>query len=109
MCPLNFKGTEYAFARKFLLRNLSGNSGWRTEEAKARHDARKVRAEIEAPEVTIGQSSEGGEADAGNFPINRRLETTKNIFQSGTRVELVSMSDPFYEANAWRTKNRTVH
>lgn len=65
LVSLNFKGTEYAFARKFLLRNLSGNSGWRTEEAKARHDARKVRAEIEAPEVTIGQSSEGGEADAG--------------------------------------------
>lgn len=37
LVSLNFKGTEYAFARKFLLRNLSGNSGWRTEEAKARH------------------------------------------------------------------------
>lgn len=62
----NFKGPEYAFARKFLLRNLSGNSGWRTEEAKARHDARKIRTEIEAPEVTIGQAViEGGEADAG--------------------------------------------
>lgn len=56
----------YAFARKFLLRNLSGNSGWRTEEAKARHDAHKIRTEIEAPEVTINQASiEGGEADAG--------------------------------------------
>ena len=66
LVSLNFKGTEYAFARKFLLRNLSGNSGWRTEEAKARHDARKVRAEIEAPEVTIGQAIiKGGEADAG--------------------------------------------
>ena len=65
LVSLNFKGAEYAFARKFLLRNLSGNSGWRTEEAKARHDARKVRAEIEAPEVTIGQATiEGGEADA---------------------------------------------
>lgn len=64
LVSLNFKGTEYAFARKFLLRNLSGNSGWRTEEAKARHDARKVRAEIEAPEVTIGQASEGGEDHA---------------------------------------------
>lgn len=63
---LNFKGPEYAFARKFLLRNLSGNSGWRTEEAKARHDAHKIRTEIEAPEVTINQASiEGGEADAG--------------------------------------------
>ena len=66
LVSLNFKGAEYAFARKFLLRNLSGNSGWRTEEAKARHDARKVRTEIEAPEVTIGQANiEGGEADAG--------------------------------------------
>ena len=66
LVSLNFKGTEYAFARKFLLRNLSGNSGWRTEEAKARYDARKVRAEIEAPEVTIGQAIiKGGEADAG--------------------------------------------
>ena len=65
LVSLNFKGTEYAFARKFLIRNLTGNSGWRTEEAKARHDARKARTEIEAPEVTIGQSSEGGEADAG--------------------------------------------
>ena len=66
LVSLNFKGAEYAFARKFLLRNLSGNSGWRTEEAKARHDARKVRAEIEAPEVTIGKAViEGGEADAG--------------------------------------------
>ena len=65
LVSLNFKGAEYAFARKFLLRNLSGNSGWRTEEAKVRHDARKVRAEIEAPEVTIGQATiEGGEADA---------------------------------------------
>lgn len=64
LVSLNFKGTEYAFARKFLIRNLTGNSGWRTEEAKARHDARKARTEIEAPEVTIGQSSEGGEADA---------------------------------------------
>lgn len=65
LVSLNFKGAEYAFARKFLLRNLSGNSGWRTEEAKARHDARKVRTEIEAPEVTIGQATiEGGEADA---------------------------------------------
>lgn len=61
LVSLNFKGPEYAFARKFLLRNLSGNSGWRTEEAKARHDARKIRTEIEAPEVTIGQASEGGE------------------------------------------------
>lgn len=66
LVSLNFKGPEYAFARKFLLRNLSGNSGWRTEEAKARHDARKVRTEIEAPEVTIGQATvEGGEVDAG--------------------------------------------
>lgn len=66
LVSLNFKGAEYAFARKFLLRNLSGNSGWRTEEAKARHDARKIRTEIEAPEVTINQASiEGGEADAG--------------------------------------------
>lgn len=65
LVSLNFKGTEYAFARKFLIRNLTGNSGWRTEEAKARHDAWKARTEIEAPEVTIGQSSEGGEADAG--------------------------------------------
>ena len=66
LVSLNFKGPEYAFARKFLLRNLSGNSGWRTEEAKARHDARKIRTEIEAPEVTIGQAViEGGEADAG--------------------------------------------
>lgn len=66
LVSLNFKGAEYAFARKFFLRNLSGNSGWRTEEAKARHDARKVRTEIEAPEVTIGQPTiEGGEADAG--------------------------------------------
>lgn len=66
LVSLNFKGPEYAFARKFLLRNLSGNSGWRTEEAKARHDARKVRTEIEAPEVTIGQAIvKGGEADAG--------------------------------------------
>lgn len=65
LVSLNFKGPEYAFARKFLIRNLTGNSGWRTEEAKARHDARKARTEIEAPEVTIGQSSEGGEADAG--------------------------------------------
>lgn len=31
LVSLNFKGLEYAFARKFLLRNLSGNSGWRTE------------------------------------------------------------------------------
>ena len=65
LVSLNFKGTEYAFARKFLIRNLTGNSGWRTEAAKARHDARKARTEIEAPEVTIGQTSEGGEADAG--------------------------------------------
>lgn len=65
LVSLNFKGTEYAFVHKFLIRNLTGNSGWRTEEAKARHDARKARTEIEAPEVTIGQSSEGGEADAG--------------------------------------------
>ncbi|MGO5549664.1 hypothetical protein ACTQW9_10365 [Lachnospiraceae bacterium LCP19S3_B12] len=66
LVSLNFKGAEYAFARKFLIRNLTGNSGWRTEEAKARHDARKVRTEIEAPEVTINQASiEGGEADAG--------------------------------------------
>lgn len=66
LVSLNFKGAEYAFARKFFLRNLSGNSSWRTEEAKARHDARKVRTEIEAPEVTIGQATiEGGEADAG--------------------------------------------
>lgn len=64
LVSLDFKGPEYAFARKFLIRNLTGNSGWRTEEAKARHDARKARTEIEAPEVTIGQSSEGGEADA---------------------------------------------
>lgn len=63
LVSLNFKGPEYAFARKFLLRNLSGNSGWRTEEAKARHDARKIRTEIEAPEVTIGQAViEGGES-----------------------------------------------
>ena len=64
LVSLNFKGPEYDFARKF--RNLSGNSGWRTEEAKARHDAHKIRTEIEAPEVTINQASiEGGEADAG--------------------------------------------
>ena len=63
--------------------NLSGNSGWRTEEAKARHDARKVRAEIEAPEVTIGQSSEGGEADAGISRINRRLEDYEKHIQPG--------------------------
>ena len=66
LVSLNFKGTEYAFARKFLIRNLTGNSGWRTEEAKARHDARKAKTEIEAPEVTIGQSIIGGDgADAG--------------------------------------------
>lgn len=66
LVSLNFKGAEYAFARKLLLRNLSGNSGWRTEEAKARHDARKVKTEIEAPEVTIGQATiKGGESDAG--------------------------------------------
>lgn len=60
LVSLNFKGEEYKFARKFLLRNLSGNSSWRTEDAKARHDARKVQQEIKAPEVTIEQSSEGG-------------------------------------------------
>lgn len=64
LVSLNFKGEEYKFARKFLLRNLSGNSSWRTEDAKARHDARKVQREIEAPEVTIGQSSKGGEDHA---------------------------------------------
>lgn len=63
LVSLNFKGAEYAFARKFLLRNLSGNSSWRTEGAKARHDARKIQQEIEAPEapeVTIEKSFEGG-------------------------------------------------
>ena len=65
LVSLNFKGEEYKFARKFLLRNLSGNSSWRTEDAKARHDARKVQQEIEAPEVTIEHLSEGGEDDAG--------------------------------------------
>lgn len=60
LVSLNFKGAEYAFARKFLLRNLTGNSSWRTEGAKARHDARKIQQEIEAPEVTIEKSSEGG-------------------------------------------------
>lgn len=64
LVSLNFKGEEYKFARKFLLRNLSGNSSWRTEDAKARHDARKVQQEIEAPEVTVEQSSEGGESHA---------------------------------------------
>lgn len=64
LISLDFKGEEYKFARKFLLRNLSGNSSWRTEDAKARHDARKVQQEIKAPEVTIGQSSEGGEDHA---------------------------------------------
>lgn len=64
LVSLNFKGEEYKFARKFLLRNLSGNSSWRTEDAKARHDARKVQQEINAPEVTIEQSSEGGEDHA---------------------------------------------
>ena len=64
LVSLNFKGEEYKFARKFLLRNLSGNSSWRTEDAKARHDARKVQQEIEAPEVTIEHLSEGGEDDA---------------------------------------------
>ena len=58
LVSLNFKGEEYKFARKFLLRNLSGNSSWRTEDAKARHDARKVQQEVKAPEVTIEQSSE---------------------------------------------------
>lgn len=60
LVSLNFKGAEYAFARKFLLRNLTGNSSWRTEGAKARHDARKIQQEIKAPEVTIEKSSEGG-------------------------------------------------
>ena len=64
LVSLDFKGEEYKFARKFLLRNLSGNSSWRTEDTKARHDARKVQQEIKAPEVTIGQSSEGGEDHA---------------------------------------------
>ena len=64
LVSLDFKGEEYKFARKLLLRNLSGNSSWRTEDAKARHDARKVQQEIKAPEVTIGQSSEGGEDHA---------------------------------------------
>lgn len=64
LVSLNFKGEEYKFARKFLLRNLSGNSSWRTEDAKARHDARKVQRETEAPELTIGQSSKGGEYHA---------------------------------------------
>ena len=64
LVSLNFKGEEYKFARKFLLRNLSGNSSWRTEDAKARHDTRKVQQEIEAPEVTIERISEGGEDDA---------------------------------------------
>lgn len=64
LVSLNFKGEEYKFARKFLLRNLSGNSSWRTEDAKVRHDARKVQQEIKAPEVTIEQSSEGGEDHA---------------------------------------------
>ena len=31
LVSLNFKGTEYAFARKFLIRNLTGNSGWRKQ------------------------------------------------------------------------------
>ena len=64
LVSLNFKGEEYKFARKFLLRNLSGNSSWRTEDAKARHDARKVQQEIETPEVTVEQSSKGGEVHA---------------------------------------------
>lgn len=64
LVSLNFKGEEYKFARKFLLRNLSGNSSWHTEDAKARHDARKVQQGIEAPEVTVEQSSEGGEVHA---------------------------------------------
>lgn len=64
LVSLNFKGEEYKFARKFLLRNLSGNSSWRTEDAKARHDARKMQQEVKAPEVTIEQSSEGGEDHA---------------------------------------------
>lgn len=64
LVSLDFKGEEYKFARKFLLKNLSGNSSWRTEDAKARHDARKVQQEIEAPEATIEHSSEGGEGYA---------------------------------------------
>lgn len=64
LVSLNFKGEEYKFARKFLLRNLSGNSSWRTEGAKARHDARKAQQEVKAPEVTIGHSSEGGKDNA---------------------------------------------
>ena len=64
LVSLDFKGEEYKFARKFLLKNLSGNSSWRTEDAKARHDARKVQQEIEAPEATIEHPSEGGEGYA---------------------------------------------
>ena len=91
LVSLNFKGPEYAFARKFLLRNLSGNSGWRKQDMMPIKSEPKLK---HRKSQSIRQVSKEVKLMQG-FPNKQTVERLRKTYPAGTRIELVSMSDPF--------------
>lgn len=68
MVRLGMKGPEFALARKLMMKRLEGNSGWRYEDSAAKLKNR-------------------------NHPTWVAVRQLKNVYQDGTRVELIPMSD----------------
>lgn len=68
MVRLGMKGAEFALARKLMMQHLSGNSGWRYEDASSKRE------------------------DCGNS--NRStVQYLKKAYPNGVRIELIPMDD----------------
>ena len=82
MVRLGMKGTQFALARKLMMKNLSGNSGWRygapPKKADATADSNEPTSEPEAPSAEEN-SPEGGEAPTTEAaPEHYTVEETEN-------------------------------
>ena len=68
MVRLGMKGAEFALARKLMMQHLSGNSGWRYEDASSKRE------------------------DSAN-PNRSAVQHLKKAYPNGVRVELIPMDD----------------
>lgn len=67
MVRLGMKGSEFALARKLMMKHLTGNSGWRYEES-------------------------ANKTERSN-PNRSAVQHLKKVYPTNTRVELIPMSD----------------
>lgn len=68
MVRMNMKGPQFALARKLMMKNLTGNSGWRYEDSATKPKKR----------------------NSSSWVAVRQL---RNIYHEGARIELISIND----------------